>query len=934
MVVICLSSHGAAQIQQASVEGVVVDTSGLVVPGASVDLQDPATNRRRFVVTDASGGFRLTALPPSVYVLRVALSGFATFEQRDLTLSVAQTARVRVTLAPASISETVSVSAQPPALDASRTSVSTVIDTERVEELPVRSRNYLEFALLAPGVTPSQPGGRSATSSSALPDSGFSFAGLRPRSNLLTIDGLNNNDEFSGASRTELSLEIVREFQVVTNGWSAENGGASGGAINVVTKSGTNVLHGDVFLFGQAGRLNAVPKLEDTFGATPALTRYRGGLAIGGPVVKDRTFYYAAAEQEYTRGQAASDTGLRIPSAINDFLAGGALPRLGAQRLTSGLFPTSLNETELSAKVTHQVNERHSLMMRVAGTNVDESADAFNNGGLTDVSAHGTSGTRDLAVTGSWTTVLSARMTNDARGQVATRRVDRHTGDVVGPGIVIPGVVEFGRPYPGNDRRDQRYIEFGDTLAVAGQRHFFKAGLTATSIAVTGQGMDGSGGVYTFPSLDAFLARQPNAFRQTFGNSVLDLTAGRLGTFAQDHWTPLPTLSVDMGLRLDATTLPSALGITNRQFSPRIGLAWAPAPNWVIRGGAGTFADRIALGSLERVLRLDGAHGREQIVDGPVAAALFNANQGGALTTPSANVAPSIYTVRPGTWDSASRQASVGVERGITQDLTASVNYVFVRGHNLPRTVNTNLPSPMAQPDRALFGSLRLDPNRHDIFELQPTASSTYHGVTATANRRLSHEMEWSAAYTWSHTTDTASDFDEQPQNPYALGDERADSRYDERHRFVASALFDLPIGDEEDRTPGEVPAWWERAFSNIELAPIVTFGSGRTVNPIIGADVSGSHALPLTDRPRGMARNSLRLPASATLDLRLLKFFKIRPHGKLDLVVEAFNLLNRTNVTQLNNVYGFGATPLVTFGRAIEAASSRHIQFSVDFEF
>src|SRR5207249_7789003 len=125
--------------------------------------------------------------------------------------------------------------------------------------------DYLHFVLLAPGVVSSQSGSTSPIAA-AVPDSGFSFAGLRPRSNMLTIDGLDNNDRYSGASRTELSLEIVREFQVVSNGWSAENGGASGGAINVVTKSGTNTLHGDAFLFGQSGRFNALPRLEDVFG--------------------------------------------------------------------------------------------------------------------------------------------------------------------------------------------------------------------------------------------------------------------------------------------------------------------------------------------------------------------------------------------------------------------------------------------------------------------------------------------------------------------------------------------------------------------------------------------------------------------------------------------------------------------------------------------
>ena len=119
----------------------------------------------------------------------------------------------------------------------------------------------------------------------------------------MTIDGLDNNDEFTGDTRTELSLEFVREFQVVSNGWAVENGGGSGGSINVVTRSGANTLHGDVFLFGQSGIFNARPKLEETLGSSPSLGRYRGGLAVGGPILKDRTFYYAAVERE----QAHSD---------------------------------------------------------------------------------------------------------------------------------------------------------------------------------------------------------------------------------------------------------------------------------------------------------------------------------------------------------------------------------------------------------------------------------------------------------------------------------------------------------------------------------------------------------------------------------------------------------------------------------------------------
>ena len=147
-----------------------------------------------------------------------------------MTLAIGQTARLIVVMRPAGVIQSVAVSAQPPLLDSRQTSVTATVDTERIEELPVRSRNYLEFVLLAPGVTRHERQAAPGIVTSTLPDSGFSFGGLRPRSNSLTIDGLDNNDEFTGSTRTELSLEFVREFQVVTNGWSVENGGASGGA--------------------------------------------------------------------------------------------------------------------------------------------------------------------------------------------------------------------------------------------------------------------------------------------------------------------------------------------------------------------------------------------------------------------------------------------------------------------------------------------------------------------------------------------------------------------------------------------------------------------------------------------------------------------------------------------------------------------------------
>jgi hypothetical protein len=599
----------------------------------------------------------------------------------------------------------------------------------------------------------------------------------------------------------------------------------------------------------------------------------------------------------------------------------------------------------LSAKVNHQLTPRQSLMARFAVTNARESADAFNAGGLVDVSARGTNGTRDAALTGVWTSVLGTRSTNDLRAQVAARRVALRTTDQRGPGVLISGVAEFGRPYVGNNHHAQRYVEVGDTFARTQGRHFIKTGFDVTRVSVTGINNDGFGGVYLFRSLDAFLNQQPESYRQRFGDPAVEMVVSRPSAFVQDHWTPFSTLTADIGIRFDAERLPERLNITNRQFSPRFGIAWSLASNWLVRAGAGRFADRLPLVMFERALVLDGRHGFEQIISDPTSLEL-------CASLPCADIRPSIYTVRPDAWTPFSAQMSVGIERQLTADMTASLTYLRIDGRHLARTVNVNLPPPTVlspvnaatlgvvsplpqQMGRPVFGLRRLDAVYTDVFELQPTASSKYNGLTFALNRRLAHELEWSASYTWSHAIDTASDFDEQPQNPYAPTEERADSRYDQRHRFVASALFDVPIGEVEDRKPGDpAPGKWVRAFSDIEIAPIVTIGSGHSLNALTGGDDNRTHAFPLIDRPRGLTRNSLRLPATSTVDVRVLKFFDIKPHGKLDLVFEMFNVFNRLNVTELNPTFGPFADALSNFRRPIDAQLARQFQFSIDFEF
>jgi hypothetical protein len=200
----------------------VRDSSGAVIPNSKITLHNPLTNQSRTVTTDEQGFFRAEQLAVGTYEVRVEQTGFAPHRQAGVGASLGQTVHLDIVLAPASASEQVTVNAQPSSLDPSQSSVVSSVVQERIEELPVRSRNYLDFVLLAPGVS-SSPIASGASGSTPLTGSGFTFGGLRSRSNNLSIDGLDNNDEYTGSSRTELSPEIVQEFQVVNNGLSVHD---------------------------------------------------------------------------------------------------------------------------------------------------------------------------------------------------------------------------------------------------------------------------------------------------------------------------------------------------------------------------------------------------------------------------------------------------------------------------------------------------------------------------------------------------------------------------------------------------------------------------------------------------------------------------------------------------------------------------------------
>jgi len=945
--------HAFAQASRvaASLEGTVNDSSRAVIPQATIALRNTVTTQSRVVRTDDQGFFRADQLAVGTYEVRVEHPGFAPYHHTGVVLSLGQTIHLDIVLSPASASEELTVTAQPSALDTAQTSVVSSVDQERIEELPVRSRNYLDFVLLAPGVSRS-PMASAVSGSTLLTGTGFTFGGLRPQSNNISIDGLDNNDEYAGSSRTELSPEIVQEFQVVNNGLSAESGGASGGSINVITRSGTNMVHGDAFLFAQDGVFNARDPFE-TEADKPSFRRFRAGFALGGPVVKGRTFYYAAVEQEHNRGQIGSDIDPSVASTIISFLATGAFPALGTRRLTTAFSPVARAETEVAGKLDHQLTKNTGLMLRYAFTNNKESGDAFNTGGLMDASARGSSFTSDNALSGALTTVLGSEAVSDLRFQAATRHAVLRTNEPLGPEIDIAGLVIFGRPFVGNSERRENHYEVTYTYTRTQGKHLWKVGGAVNRVRLSADIADGLGGLYLFGSLADFLAGSPDQFRQTFGNPHVTFPVSSLGGFVQDHWSVARQLTVDLGVRYDFEHLPAGFNQDTNNLSPRIGVAWSPSPKWALRAAYGIFFDRYVLADLTRAIGKNGLQAFEQVADGNAAASLFAVAQGGPLPAPAAAIAPSIFRPDPRMTTPYSQQANAGAEYLLAKSLTLRADYLFIHGVKLPRTLNVNLlppvvltpknalslavPAPTPQQiGREVFLPGRLNPNFDDIYALQTSSNSTYNGASLTLNRNMNEELEFSASYTISKTHDDASDYNEQPQSPFNLRAENALSRQHQQQRFVFNALWDLPIGEEEDKggKPQESTGWLTQAFSHVELAPILTLESGRPADPLTGLDSNRSHAFPLSARPLAFVRNSLNTPVLATMDFRVLKYFPFGGAKRLDVVAEVFNVFNGANVSQINPVFGSDLTPMSGFRQPIAGTGARQIQFSLDFEF
>jgi hypothetical protein len=832
-------------------------------------------------------------------------------EIRDVLLPLNQTLEQPIQLKLTSAETSIDVKEQPEALNTTSPTAGVGITGDVLEETPSQNRSYLGVVLLAPGLAPAAGSNTLLTKAgvrSATPDSGFTFGGMRPRNNSLSIDGLDNRDETTGSSRVAIGQEAVAEFRVTASDVAPEFGGAAGGNLNVVTLSGTNRFHGDVNLFAADSFIEArSPEAEGR--VRPDRREYQPEAALNGPLQRDRTFFAGTIEAERENSQEFSEIGDSAAQAlINAALATPLFSRAAVRSLTEGLFPTESSSTQTSLKLTHLFGPLQQVMVRYALSRASIAHEVLGGNSFSDASLRGTSRNGDQSLAAGWQAIASPTFVNELRFQYARRIVDL-TPNSKGALLEIPGVVSFGQSPVLASSRTENHVQVVESATLVRGNHQLGFGGSVQHISLHASLADRFAGIFVFPTLNAFTAGTPDIFLQAFGDPRTHYSVDPIAVWVQDQWRPASGLTVVGGIRYEAEMLPAPFGDAIRDVAPRLGIAWQPRGrgHWVFRAGAGLFYDRYPLAFLNNAIQKDGVHGFEQYAVGSDAVRIFQNAQAATLSAPASFITPSIYRPEPAFASNPTyaRKFTGGVERALDADTTLTIEYMNVAGFHLPRLRNAALTVPPQ-------------------FLLEQSGRSRYQGVSVTLRRRFTRELTYLLAYTGGAAYDDASDFDEQPSNPANTRADWSRSRQYQAHRVVASGLFELPFDDLG------APKWLQTAGKNFDLAPVISMGSPRPVNALAATDLYRTGAYPITARPDGLARNPFYERGLFNIDLRATKgFYWWKDHGIFLFGVGAYNLTNHTNPILVSPYYG-----LDTYRGLIETLNARQVQFSFQWEF
>ena len=867
MGVLLLSLGSAKAFAQATasatIQGTITDKSGAVVAGAEVVGKNKGTDITRTTSSDETGSYRFELLPVGTYTVTVTKRGFAAFTQ-TIEILVGQTATVNAELKPGAESEVIEVTSEAPLLDQAKTDVSQNITPTEVAELPMVGRDVANLAYLAPGVKAANSYDPTKNRYAIL-----SVNGDGGRNVNVTVNGVDNKDNTVGGPVMQLPLEAVQEFQISTQRFSAVNGRSEGAAINMITKSGTNLLHGSVFGYFRDTNLNTDEKDPSGTGTTttshPSYTRQQFGGSLGGPVRKDKLFGFFALEREREHQLQAED-----PTSFSELTIAQA-HGLAAQ--PSATIPRPFFEWRYNGRTDWVVNSKNTVYLSYTSQVNDSLNDQSD--GTGDLTNGNFTKNHLIASNFTWNSLLSSTTVNQFTLGY------QYWNNLIASNISAP-LVTFPRASFGTNtnvpqQSYQKKWQFKDDFSKNVGRHTFKSGVDFINNPIEGGFFEFSSTLeIDFAKNPSVIIGKPSTYPQGFatpglitgmtvanGNPYFNVATKQLGLYGQDDWKVTNRLTLNLGLRwdkdfnfiggsdiknsrtyLELVALNSPISNPyvskiasddNKDFSPRVGFAYdlTGAGKHVVRGGYGLYFGNVFQNIPLFMEQMSNATVFQTVLSltapsDPVPGTGLTLGQWQYGVSPMPTIPPPSTQLATGSVgrlmdpnyrNPMTEEFNGGYSWALNTNTAIEVEYTHVLGLHENKTINIDQKVPIAgvltRPLDAAFAASG-QPRLNSVRNEESIGRSHYDGTNFTFRQRMSHRFQLYANYTlaWAYSYDGGGgSFRNYPRDAYApfAPYEWGPSPNDERHHVTVSGIVDLVKG--------------------FQLSPILQFGSARPYN-------------------------------------------------------------------------------------------------------
>ncbi len=909
------ATYAQSTAADGSIEGTVTDNTGAALPAVSVTITNDGTGVSRTIVSNDSGLYRVPLLPLGTYTVMAELQGFKKLERKGVTLTAGATAVVNLQLEVGEFSETIAVTVDVPVVDTAKVDAGRNLTENEVKNLPLVSRNPYNFALLQPGVTGFE------NSEFGVPR--FSANGTLLRINYQIDGNTNTQKDRAGLRLLPVSEVMVREVKVITSGYAPEYGQTTGMVYNAITPSGTNTLHGSGSYRFRRKAFSAYPfyfsqpKTDDNRPDTKIDTITA---ELGGPVVKDKLHFFAGFENTYRDLSGANPITI---TAANQALLGLNEPAVIPREQTARFF---------IGKLDYQISSSHRFTGRTIIFRNDSPANT--GGGLNSIQRTNNFLDAMESTSGQLVSFLTPTTLNELRVQYARRVQSREANELTGtgPAINVAGAANFGGSIAAASDVGfgftQGITQVIDNVTFLRGNHSYKAGFDVQFI--NDDRTSALFQLYTFPNVNAYLAARNGTnpksytnYQQLLGNPDFSMKSSSYSGFIQDDWRLAPNFKLLYGFRYDyykyPEGAPNAPLIYNQQynsdtnnFGPRLGIAWSPGQDSrsVIRASTGIMFDQMLLGAYESAIQANGLPERTTVNVNPNAVGAPNFPNSLAELPPGFTPpAPSLTGVDPDFEVARTWQNNVQYEFAIGQQHYFTMGYTFVQGDLLPVITNINPINPIGQlgDGRPIFGApsaaTRFDPRFNQVNVVQSVGDSKYNALALQFGRRLSGGVQFDFNYTIGKGEDNAPltsalsvQGDDGRIDPTNLERDRGPNIMDTRHSLNGAIVAQPRFGS------GLMGA----VFNDLQFGAQIQFNSGLPINVRSSTDLNGDGIL--ADRPLGVTRNSIYLPARYNIDLRVSRFIRFGGPFRAEVIAEFKNVMNTLQTSALNRILATNA--------------------------